>query len=91
MTRDEEDLLVGELLEAAEVPSGPEHKGHAHLDAYRSLARSRGVDLERVLRAVVRNELPTIAAMPPVKPNRGGPVTARSGDGDGTTTCRIIR
>jgi len=96
MTRDEEDRLVVELLEAAEAaeaPSGPERKGHPSLDAYRALARSRGVDLEVVLRAVVRDELRDIAAMPPVTPNRGGPVAdlrAVEGDGDGTS-CRVVR
>ena len=92
MTREEEDQLVAELLEAAEAPSGPERKGHPSLDAYRALARSRAVDLEVVLRAVVRDELRDIAAMPAV--TRGAASTdlrAVDGDGDGATTCRVIR
>lgn len=94
MTPGEEDLLVAELLEAAEGPGGPELKGRDALDAYASLAASRRFDLEVVLRAVVRDELRTIAAMPPVRPNRYGsrPVPdTRTLDGDDTTSCRIIR
>jgi len=96
VTPTEEDHLVAGLLEAAKAPSGgPEHKGEASLSAFRSLAAARGVPLETVLRAAVRDELRTIAALPALRPNRHGsrPVTdARAVEGDDPgTTCRVIR
>ena len=74
------------MLKIAETPDGPELQGEPSVAAYRALARSRGVDLEVVLRAVVRDELRDIAAMPPVTSNRhgSGPVPdTRAVDGVG--------
>lgn len=66
MTQAEEDRVTAALLRlAAEPESGrPELYDQASLNAYRSLAESRGVDLERVLRAACRDDLRAIVAMP---------------------------
>lgn len=73
--RRREDEVISVMLHRAE---GVEQRGEAerlvtehHLDqqlpAMRSLAQSRGVDLEAVLRAMLRGELRSIVELPPHK------------------------
>jgi hypothetical protein len=58
MTRAEEDRVVERLLAAEE--DAYERGGALSVGAYGSLARSRGVPLEAVIRAACRGELASI-------------------------------
>jgi len=65
MSRATEDALVASILQrAADDPGGPELHGEATLDAYRTLAASRGLDLEVVVRAACRGELAAVVRRP---------------------------
>jgi len=97
VTPAEEDRIVAKVLKIAEDQDPVELKGEASLSAYEALARSRGVDLEVVLRAHLRDELRRVVELPPVVPVRygSGPVTSAraddvDGDGDGDTTCGVV-
>jgi hypothetical protein len=71
MTPAEENIFVAALLGAAGNAGDVEIAGAAvPVEAYRSLARSRGLTLEQVLRAMCRDELPEVVAVPPVTVKR---------------------
>ncbi len=64
---DDEDL-VRSLLDRAEIDEDPtETYNNPSLSAYRSLAASRGVTIEAVIRHAVRDELRRIVALPTVR------------------------
>jgi len=91
-----EDELVGAILRAAEledvaaVDGSIERFDQPGVAAYRSLAQSRGLDLETVARHAVRGELRAVVQMPiatdePPPPATAGPdSTPSEGDHDAT-------
>ena len=73
--RQREDEVVAVLLRVGQTGAGVEERGEAErlvaehhladrLPALRSLAKSRGVDLETVLRAYLRGDLAAVVALP---------------------------
>jgi hypothetical protein len=78
-TKAAEDRQVTALLEQADRQGGGvESAAGLPFDAYRGLARSRGVSLEAVIRAVVRDELRDIVTMPKVRRSVGNDRAPRS-------------
>ncbi len=68
MSRDEEDRTVAALLDRVGEGDEVEFYDQPSLAAFRSLARSRGVDLETVLRAACRDDLRPVVALPAAQP-----------------------
>lgn len=67
LPREEEDRVVAAVLKVAALPGDRiEHSGQPNVEAYRGLAKSRGVDLEVVVRADLRGELADVVRMPKV-------------------------
>jgi len=66
MSRAAEDRTVAALLAQARAGEGDEVEFYDQpsVAAFRSLARSRGVDLETVIRAACRDELRLVVALP---------------------------
>jgi hypothetical protein len=68
--RADEDRQVAELLKRAHGHGGTEYGVGAPFSAYASLAASRGVSLETVVRSAIRNELADVVGLPAIR--RGG-------------------
>lgn len=64
LSRVEEDRVVAAYLARATVDGGLEIIGDFSVSAFKSLAESRGLSLEQVVRAACRNELAAVISRP---------------------------
>ncbi|MEJ7743248.1 MAG: hypothetical protein WKF73_12245 [Nocardioidaceae bacterium] len=64
MTRADEDEVVAAVLNGVDGDHGVERFDDASLGAYQSLALSRGLSLEAVLRAACRGDLRSVVSRP---------------------------
>ncbi len=73
LSRAEEDAVVDRLLAAADDPV--EQHGNVAVSAYRSLAESRGLPLEHIIRAACRQQLAAVVQRPAATAPQNTPST----------------